>query len=339
MKKPMFIFAVETSCDDTSVCIMEDNKKILSHITHSQKEHVKFGGIVPELASRSHLSILQKISKRALFEAKLKFGDIDYFCATCGPGLIGSLLVGSIFCKSLSIKGNKPFYPINHLEGHVLSTSYNNNITYPHLVILLTGGHTQIYLMQKLGMYEMLGETLDDAMGEAFDKVGKLIGLRFPGGPKIEKEALLGRDDRFKIPHPLLKEKTLNFSFSGIKNYVNQLVKMNYPVDDIFVKDLSACFQKKMFDIIEHKILYCLEILQQRKIKILQISIVGGVAANQFIKKNLAKSLDKKNIDLLTPLKNMTGDNAAMIAWTCSKKIFNSKPNIFFNANPRLELK
>ena len=338
MKKPMLIFAVETSCDDTSVCIMTNNKKILSHITHSQNEHARFGGIVPELASRSHLSILQKISKKALLEAKIQFKDIDYFCATCGPGLIGSLLVGSIFCKSLSIGGNKPFYPINHLEGHILSTSFNNRITYPHLVVLLTGGHTQIYLMHKVGVYEILGETLDDAIGEAFDKVGKLLGLSFPGGPKIEKEALLGKPNRFDLPHPLLKEKNLNFSFSGIKNYVNQLIKKHYPLDENFVKDLSASFQKKMFEIVEDKILCCLKELAKRKIEISQISIVGGVSANNYINYSLSKSLAKKNIDLLKPEKEMTGDNAAMIAWACNKRIASSEPNLFFKPDPRLEL-
>ena len=338
MKKQMLIFAIETSCDDTSVCIMGDDKNILSHITHSQKEHANFGGIVPEIASRSHLTILQKISKIALLEAKIKYNDIDYFCATCGPGLIGSLLVGTTFCKSLSIGAKRPFYPINHLEGHLLSTSYNNNINYPHLTILLTGGHTQIYLIHKVGDYEMLGETLDDAIGEAFDKVGKLIGLDFPGGPQIEKKALLGKENQFNLPHPLFREQNLNFSFSGIKNFVNQLVKKNSPISEKFIRDLSASFQKKMVEIIEHKIQICLKQLKTRKINISQISIVGGVSANKYINDNLSKTLKKEKISLLKPTKNMTGDNAAMIAWACKKKIKIIKPDLFFKPNPRLEL-
>ena len=338
MKKQMLIFAIETSCDDTSVCIMGDNRNILSHITHSQSEHSKFGGIVPEIASRSHITILQKISKMALLEAGVEYKDIDYFCATCGPGLIGSLLVGSTFCKSLSVGANKPFYPINHLEGHLLSTSYNNSVTYPHLVILLTGGHTQIYLITSVGNYELLGETLDDAIGEAFDKIGKLIGLGFPGGPIIEKKALIGNENKFELPHPLLKEKTLNFSFSGIKNYVNQLVKKNSPINEQFVRDLSASFQKKIFEIIENKITLCLNALIKKNISVSQISIVGGVSANKYIYKLLNEKLNEKNIKLLKPRTDMTGDNAAMIAWVCKNKINKIKPDLFFKPNPRLTL-
>ena len=338
MKKQILFFAIETSCDDTSVCIMADNRNILSHITHSQSEHSKYGGIVPEIASRSHITILQKITKMALSEADVGYKDIDYYCATCGPGLIGSLLVGSTFCKSLSIGAGKPFYPINHLEGHLLSTSYNNEVEYPHLVVLLTGGHTQIYFITSVGNYELLGETLDDAIGEAFDKVGKLIGLSFPGGPKIEKKAKIGNENRFDLPHPLLKERTLNFSFSGIKNYVNQLVKKNSPINEGFVRDLSASFQKKIFEIIENKITLCLNKLNNKNIPVTQISIVGGVSANNYIYKLLFESLHKKNIKLLKPQTDMTGDNAAMIAWVCKNKINKIKPDLFFKPNPRLTL-
>lgn len=338
MKKQMLIFAIETSCDDTSVCIMGDNRNILSHITHSQNEHAKFGGIVPEIASRSHITILQNIAKMALLEAKVEYKDIDYFCATCGPGLIGSLLVGSTFCKSLSMGADRPFYPINHLEGHLLSTTYNNDVKYPHLVLLLSGGHTQIYLEHHMGKYELLGETLDDAIGEAFDKVGKLVGLGFPGGPKIEQKALIGNENKFDLPHPLLKEKTLNFSFSGIKNYVNQLVKKHSPINEEFVRDLCASFQKKIFEIIENKIILCLNILNKKNISVAQISIVGGVSANNYIYKLLCDSLTKKNIKLLKPRNDMTGDNAAMIAWVCKNKIDKIKPDLFFKPNPRLSI-
>ena len=185
----MLVFAVETSCDETSVCILNNNKKILSHIIYSQQVHKKFGGVIPELASRSHLQILQKISKKALKEANIEINEIDVFCATCGPGLIGGLLVGSIFTKALAIGVKKPFFPVNHLEGHLLSPTFNNEIQYPYISFLLTGGHTQIYLIYNIGKYELLGETLDDAVGEAFDKVAKLLGMSYPGGPEIEINA------------------------------------------------------------------------------------------------------------------------------------------------------
>ena len=209
----MLVFAVETSCDETSVCILDKSKTILSHIVYSQKDHKIFGGVIPELASRAHLQILQKISKDALNEAKKEISDIDLFCATCGPGLIGGLLVGSTFTKSLALGTKKPFIPINHLEGHILSSTFNNKVEYPHVSFVLTGGHTQIYLINGINDYILLGETLDDAIGEAFDKVGKLLGLPYPGGPEIEKMAIGGDSNKFSLPHPLEKQKVLNFSF------------------------------------------------------------------------------------------------------------------------------
>ena len=185
----MIVFAVESSCDETSVCILSEEKEILSHIIYSQAEHRKFGGVIPELASRSHLQILQTITRKSLHESKLSIEDIDFFCATCGPGLIGGLLVGSTFAKSLSLGAGKPFFPINHLEGHILSPTFNNSMEFPYLCFLLTGGHTQIYLVKSISDYTLLGETLDDAVGEAFDKVAKLLNLPYPGGPDIEKKA------------------------------------------------------------------------------------------------------------------------------------------------------
>ena len=185
----MLVFSVETSCDETSVCIMHSDKTLLSHIVYSQEIHKKHGGVVPELASRAHLEILQQITKDSFKQAQLSTNNIDVYCATCGPGLIGGLLVGSIFAKSLSLGANKPFIPINHLEGHLLSPTFNNTINFPNISYLLTGGHTQIYLVNGIGKYTLLGETVDDAIGEAFDKVAKLLGLSYPGGAEIEKKA------------------------------------------------------------------------------------------------------------------------------------------------------
>ena len=177
------IFAFETSCDETSTAILNQEGKLLSHIVNSQQDHQKYGGVVPEIASRMHLQILQTIVPQSLKEAKIELKDINIFCATCGPGLVGSLLVGSTMAKSMAISNNKPFYPINHLEGHLLSPTFNNKLIFPYLAILLTGGHTQIYIVKNIGDYELLGETVDDAVGESFDKVAKLLGLGYPGGP------------------------------------------------------------------------------------------------------------------------------------------------------------
>ena len=220
----MLVFAAETSCDETSVCLMENNS-IVEHITFSQEIHRIHGGVVPELASRSHLEKIQSITNDLFNNKKIEPKEIDVFTATCGPGLIGSLLVGSTFTKSLAISFNKPFIPTNHLEGHILSTSFNNNIKFPNLILLLTGGHTQVYLMKSESEIELLGQSVDDAIGEAFDKTAKLIGLSYPGGSEIEQQALQGNEDKFVLPKPLVKEKNFNFSFSGIKTNINLLTK------------------------------------------------------------------------------------------------------------------
>ena len=178
----MLVFSVESSCDETSICIMQNDKKIFSHIVYSQEIHKKHGGVVPELASRAHLEILQKITRESLKESGIQLNKIDLFSATCGPGLIGGLLIGSTFTKSLAIGNNKPFVPINHLEAHLLSSFYNNKITFPHISLLLTGGHTQVYLLDNIDKIKLIGESVDDAAGEAFDKVAKILGLQYPGG-------------------------------------------------------------------------------------------------------------------------------------------------------------
>ena len=335
----MLVFAVETSCDETSVCILDKNKTILSHIVYSQKEHIVFGGVIPELASRAHLQILQLITKDALKEAKKDISDIDIFCATCGPGLIGGLLVGSTFAKSLAIGRKKPFIPVNHLEGHILSPTYNNKIEFPHVSFLLTGGHTQIYLINNVNDYILLGETLDDAIGEAFDKVAKLLKLSYPGGPEIEKVAKNGNEMEFELPEPLKKRKDLNFSFSGIKTAVNLIVLKQNIINEKFISDLAASFQKTITDILKSKITLTIKHLNGKNISISQISLVGGVAANKYIYsaiKNIAKNY---SCSVVLPPKYMLSDNAAMIGWACIQKYSkNQFSDIFFKANPRLTI-
>ena len=281
----MLVFATETSCDETSICIME-NKKIVEHIIFSQEIHNKHGGVVPELASREHLGKLQEISEKILNDSNIQPKKIDVFAATCGPGLIGSLLVGSTFTKSLAIHYNKPFIAINHLEGHIRSTSFNNNIKYPQLILLLTGGHTQMYLMNEENNIEFLGESIDDALGEAFDKVAKMLNLNYPGGPEIEKLAKYGDEDYFDLPKPLINDSNFNFSFSGIKTHINLLIKKN-KFENKFLRDLSASFQKTISEIIIHKLLKGIEKLNDKNISIKSISVVGGVANNEYIKKSL----------------------------------------------------
>lgn len=336
----MIVFAAETSCDETSVCIMNNNKIILSHIVHSQTEHNKFGGVIPELASRSHLEILQKITKEALIEANIEINNIDLFCATCGPGLIGGLLVGSIYVKSLAIGLKKPFMPINHLEGHLLSPTYNNEIIYPYISFLLTGGHTQIYLVNGINKYKLLGETLDDAIGEAFDKVAKLLNLSYPGGPLIEKNAKKGNIFFYSLPHPLEKSQNLDFSFSGIKTAVNLIVKREKKFNDIFVQNLAASFQHKISNILEKKLNLTMDYLYKHKINISQISLVGGVAANKYILKKIQNIANFHKCSVIMPEKYMLSDNAAMIGWACIQKYYKKfSSDLSFKPNPRLTIK
>ncbi len=332
----MLVFATETSCDETSICLMK-NENIMEHITFSQEIHKKYGGVVPELASRSHLEKIQIMTNELFSKAKIDPNEIDVFSATCGPGLIGSLLVGATFTKSLAISFQKPFIPINHLEGHILSTSFNNNIKFPSLIVLLTGGHTQVYLMNDENHIKLLGQSIDDAIGEAFDKTAKLIGLSYPGGAEIEIEAQDGDENRFILPKPLVKEKNFDFSFSGIKTYINLLTKKN-KIDKKFIKDLSACFQKNITEILIEKLERGLKRLELDKQYVKSISVVGGVSNNKYIKNKIENFFVNKNIEIYYPLKEMMTDNAAMIAWACFKNYNINKHDIYFKPQPKLSV-
>ena len=334
----MLVFAVETSCDETSVCIMGKDKNIYSHIIFSQEIHKRYGGVVPELASRAHLEILQKITQEAFEESGKKISDIDIFAATCGPGLIGPLLIGSTFTKSLAVGLSKPFVPINHIEGHILSPTFNNKIHYPNICLLLTGGHTEIYLLESKKKITLLGETVDDALGETFDKVGKLLDLKYPGGPEIEKMAINGNEMAYELPTPLLNENNLNFSFSGLKTAVSQIVKKNDLSND-FIANLSASFQFCVSKILLEKTKKAIKKLEDESKKINSVSVVGGVSNNKYIAKKIIDFFKDKNIEILFPPKNMMSDNAAMIAWNCINKDLNYCKDIYFKAHPRLTIK
>jgi len=329
----MLVFSAETSCDETSVCIMKEDKTILSHIVYSQEIHTEYGGVVPELASRAHLEILQQITKEALKESGIKLNEIDLFSATCGPGLIGGLLIGSTFAKSLSIGNGKPFIPINHLEAHVLSSFYNNEIKFPHLSLLLTGGHTQIYFLENYNKINLIGETIDDAIGEAFDKVSKILGLSYPGGPEIEKKALKGNGNAFKLPQPLINEDNFNFSFSGLKTSVNLIAKKNI-IDESFIRNMSASFQKCVGAILAFKLKKVINKLYNKN---LSVSVVGGVANNDYLKQCFKNIKERDAIEFFYPPKYMMNDNAAMIAWATILKYKNSH-DLNFKPNPRLSI-
>ena len=332
----MLVFATETSCDETSICVMED-RRIVEHVIFSQEIHNKYGGVVPELASRSHLDKLQEITMNLLQNTSIDLSKVDAYAATCGPGLIGSLLVGATFTKSLSLINEKPFYPINHLEGHILSTSFNNVVKYPSLILLLTGGHTEIYLMKDPKRIKLLGGSVDDAIGEAFDKTAKILGLSYPGGAEIELRAKEGDENSYKLPKPLINENNFNFSFSGLKTHISLLTKKNL-VHNEFISNICASFQKTVTEIIISKINNGLKILEEEKVFIKSISVVGGVSNNLYIRRKLEKLFEKEKIELYYPIKEMMSDNAAMIAWACLRNYDEKNKDIFFRANPRLRI-
>tara|TARA_Y100000590_G_scaffold468628_1_gene652220 strand:- start:13151 stop:14158 length:1008 start_codon:yes stop_codon:yes gene_type:complete len=333
----MLVFATESSCDETAVCLMKSDGSILSHKIATQEIHSKYGGVVPELASRSHLENIQHLYRDCIKEAKITIEEVDVFCSTVGPGLVGSLLIGSTFTKSLAIGCKKPFVPINHLEGHILSPTINNNYNFPFLCILLTGGHTQIYLVKSFGKYELLGETLDDALGEAFDKIAQLLNLSYPGGPEIELKAKKGNINSINLPYPLKNEKNLNFSFSGIKTAVNLFVKKN-KLNPKLICNISASFQNRVSQIIIDKISLCLKELEKKEININNLAIVGGVAINKYIGLRIKEYCDLKNINIMMPPRDMFADNAAMIAWACVKRYNRKLSNINFKVDPRLTI-
>ncbi len=324
----MIVLAIETSCDESAVAIMDDKKNILANIIKSQINiHEKYGGVVPELAARSHAEIIDKLILIALKEADLNFKDIDIFAATCGPGLIGGVIIGMMAAKTLASIHRKPFLATNHLEGHSASAKIRNKIKYPFLQLLVSGGHCQILRCNKYNNYTKIGETIDDAIGESFDKVAKMLGYKYPGGPVIEQKAKEGNEDLYKFPKPLIDNKNHNhlcdFSLSGLKTAVRRKIeeeKTNIKKDQIeyMKKNIAASFQKTIKDIIINRLENALKVKENNEIKKLIIS--GGVAANKYIITNLKNWAHKKNFEIISPPINLCTDNAAMIAWAAIEK-------------------
>jgi N6-L-threonylcarbamoyladenine synthase len=315
------VLGIETSCDETSAAIVTDDdlyeKRLLSNIVLSQiEEHDKYGGVIPEIAARNHLFHITNVVEQALEKANTSLKDIDYIAVTAGPGLIGGVLVGVLFAKGLAQSLKKPCYGINHLEGHALVPRLISDIPFPFLLLLVSGGHCQFLKVKGVGQYELLGATIDDAIGEAFDKVAKMMGLSYPGGPVIEKLAQKGDPHKFDLPRPLFFEKNANLSFSGLKTAVKNIVDKNQPLDDQFKEDMAASFQYAVGKILVKKTTYLLE---NHDIK--RMVIAGGVAANQYLKGELMTLCDQYNVDLFTPPLPLCTDNAAMIAWAAIEQI------------------
>ena len=318
MKKKTIILGIESSCDETAVSIIEENDKgqpsILSNIVSSQVDvHKEFGGVVPELAARSHVEKIDLIAKKAIAESKIKLTDIDAVAATAGPGLIVCLSVGLSFGKAFALSLKKPFIAVNHLEGHALSPKLNSKLNYPYLLLLISGGHSQYLSVGGLGKYKRLGTTIDDALGETFDKTAKLIGIEFPGGPQIEVYAKKGDPNKYELPKPIINRGGCNLSFAGLKTAVLKVAKKIKTDQEKY--DLAASFQKTIGEILYKKSRIAFKEFKNIYDKKSNIFVVaGGVAANKKIREVLTSLSLEENFKPIFPPINLCGDNAAMIA-------------------------
>lgn len=377
----MYILSIETSCDETSISVVQDTvckNRILSLVTRSQvKEHQDYGGVVPELAARAHLTNIEPIFNQAINQSGITLKDIDAIAVTAGPGLIGGVLVGVMLAKSLSISLNKPLYGINHLEGHALTARLSNDTPYPYLLLLTSGGHCMFVEVLGFRQYKLLGQTLDDAAGECFDKIAKLLDFDFPGGPALEKKAALGNQKRFIFPMPLKHSAEPNFSFSGLKTAVKLEIErniqsnqsgyrgqaavrqdynstdtprldrgahdnashanLNMKVSDETACDIAASFQFTVGEIFKERTAKALEC---SKHKVERLVMAGGVAANQYLRGVLKQLCEERRIEAIFPPMHLCTDNAAMIGWAAIEAIQNLVPptEIDFQPKPRWPL-
>ena len=314
----MITLGIETSCDETALAIHDSDKGIISESVFSQEIHAAYGGVVPELASRDHCSKI--IGMLHNVESDCAINKIDQIAYTSGPGLIGALLVGENFAQGLSFSLGVPLININHLEAHLHAPKIDPSIDldYPFITLLVSGGHTMIVQVNNLGDYELLGETRDDASGEAFDKVSKLLGLGYPGGPEIQKAAKKGNPSSFSFPRPMIQDKSFDMSFSGLKTAVLYATKEVDKTDKKIICDIAASFQSAITDVLVHKL-----ILSAENKKIDCIVLAGGVAANDELRKKVSEKAKAKDIRTIYPQLKYCTDNAAMIAYLGSLKASN----------------
>lgn len=337
----MIILGIESSCDETAAAIVCDAKevkdRILSNIVLSQdKEHGPFGGVVPEIAARAHLKHLDDIIISAMTEADVSFDEIDGVAATGGPGLIGGVIVGIMSAKAIASVKKKPFIAVNHLEGHALTVRLTSNVNFPYLLLLISGGHCQILIVEGIGKYKRMGTTVDDALGEAFDKCAKMMGLGYPGGPKIEAAARTGDGKRFNLPRPMRGREGCHFSFSGLKTAVRRKIEEldTSKINNQDIADLCASFQQAAGDILVDRCKNALAQFQSIYPTGNTLVVAGGVAANKSIKKHLTDLKNSEKIELIVPPAKLCTDNAAMIAWA-GLELLKSGQNSSLNFKPR----
>lgn len=337
MKKNITILAIESSCDETSASIVKNGREVLSNIISSQIEtHKVFGGVVPEIASRKHIEVIDFVIDEALNDANLNFADIDAIAVTYAPGLVGALLVGISHAKALAYALKKPLIPVHHIEGHICANYIEyKNLNPPFIALVISGGHTHIVKVEDYNKFLVLGKTRDDACGEAFDKVARTIGLKYPGGPEIDKLAKIGNKNAINFPRVMIDTDDYDFSFSGLKSAVLNFVNKSKMMGDSFKnEDLAASFQQAVADILVFK-----SIKACKDFNINKLALAGGVSANSFLRESIKNACNKQNIELFIPNINLCTDNAAMIG--CAAYFEYIKGNfasLDLNAYPSLKL-
>ena len=345
-RQPLVVLGIETSCDETAAAIVlregDGHGRVLSNVVRSQlDEHRPYGGVVPEIAARAHVECLDAIIKTALAEANVSLADLSGIAATAGPGLNGGLVVGLVTGKTLALAAGKPFLAINHLEAHALTVGLTDGITPPYLMLLVSGGHTQTLLVEGVGRYRRLGTTIDDAIGEAFDKTAKLLGLGYPGGPEVEKAARAGDPSRFPLPRPMLGRAEPHFSLAGLKTALRQRAEAAAPLSDQDISDLCAAFEAAVCEVVSDRVGRAMEMADgafapgQQK----WLTIAGGVAANRKIAAALSTLAEARGYRLAVPPPSLCTDNGAMIAWAGAERLaLGLVDGLDFAAKPRWPL-
>jgi N6-L-threonylcarbamoyladenine synthase len=318
------ILGIETSCDETAAALVDAERRVLSAPLASQEDlHAAYGGVVPEIAARAHVLRLDRLIAQALREAGLGLGDLAAVAATAGPGLIGGLIVGLVTAKTISLVRNLPLLAINHLEGHALTARLTDNVAFPYLLLLVSGGHCQLLIVEGVGRYRRLGTTVDDALGEAFDKVAKMLGLGFPGGPAVERAAAQGDPTRFPFPRPLQGQPGCHFSFSGLKTAVRHAV-LGLGAAALAPRnlaDLCASFQAAAAASVVDRTRRAIDLFRERHPHGDTLVVAGGVAANAVLRAALAALAAETGLRLIAPPPHLCGDNAVMIAWAGQERL------------------
>jgi N6-L-threonylcarbamoyladenine synthase len=340
----MIVLGIESSCDETAAAVVErradGSAHIVSDIVLSQvNDHAIFGGVVPEIAARAHVEALDGVVAAALRQANMTFAGIDAVAATAGPGLIGGVLVGLTTAKAIAFAAGKPLIAVNHLEGHALTARLTDNLPFPYLLLLVSGGHTQFLAVEGVGKYRRIGTTIDDALGEAFDKAAKLLGLPYPGGPAVEAAAKRGNATRFDLPRPLIDRPGSDFSFSGLKTALRLAAESIAPLSDQDVADLCASFQAAVTEVVANRAAHAIRRFTNEHQVPGILVVAGGVAANEALRSALRAEAEKSAFRVVAPPIRLCADNAAMIAWAGAERMaLGLTDDLDFAARPRWPL-